>query len=65
MRKGEDLNLQDESVWRARTLKASYALRALLTELGAWFAALVIALTARPEMASISSCFGNRGRDVS
>jgi hypothetical protein len=43
MKKGEDLNLQDESVWRARTLKASYALRALLTELGAWLAALVIA----------------------
>jgi hypothetical protein len=43
MKKGEDLNLQDESVWRARTLKASYALRALLTELGAWLAALIIA----------------------
>jgi hypothetical protein len=27
MRKGEDLDLQDETVWRARTLKASYALR--------------------------------------
>ena len=48
MRKGEDLNLQDESVWRVRTLKASYALRALLTELGAWFAALVIALRLDP-----------------
>src|SRR6478672_13311886 len=43
MRKGEDLNLQDETVWRARTLKASYALRAALTELGAWLAALIIA----------------------
>jgi len=43
MRKGEDLNLQDETVWRARTLKASYGLRAALTELGAWLAVLVIA----------------------
>ena len=43
MRKGEDLDLQDETLWRARRLKASYALRALMTELGAWLAALVIA----------------------
>ena len=27
MRKGEDLDLQDETLWRARRLKASYALR--------------------------------------
>ena len=26
MRKGEDLDLQDETLWRARRLKASYAL---------------------------------------
>ena len=43
MRKGEELNLEDDTVWRARTLKASYALRAALTELGAWLAALIIA----------------------
>ena len=48
MRKGEDLNLQDETVWRARTLKASYALRAVLTELGAWLAALIIAYSLDP-----------------
>ena len=48
MRKGEDLNLQDETVWRARTLKASYALRAALTELGAWLAALIIAYRLDP-----------------
>jgi hypothetical protein len=33
MRKGEDLNLQDERVWRARRLKASNALKAALTDL--------------------------------
>jgi hypothetical protein len=43
MRKGEELNLEDDPVWRARRLKASYALRATLTELGAWLAALTIA----------------------
>ena len=32
MRKEEDLDLQDETVWRARRLKASYALRAILTD---------------------------------
>jgi hypothetical protein len=48
MRKVEDLNLQDETVWRARRLKASYALRAALTELGAWLAALVIAYRLDP-----------------
>jgi hypothetical protein len=48
MRKVEDLNLQDETVWRARRLKESYALRAVLTELGAWLAALVIAYRLDP-----------------
>ena len=48
MRKGEELNLQDDTVWRARALKASYALRAALTELGAWLAVLVIAYRLDP-----------------
>jgi hypothetical protein len=48
MRKGEELNLEDDTVWRARTLKASYALRAALTEFGAWLAALVIAYRLDP-----------------
>jgi hypothetical protein len=48
MRKGEELNLEDDTVWRARTLKASYALRAAMTELGAWLATLVIAYRLDP-----------------
>ena len=53
MRKGEDLNSQDETVWRARTLKALYALRAAMTELGASLATLVIAYRLDPRWPSI------------
>ena len=41
--KGRRPESQDETVWRARTLKALYALRAAMTELGASLATLVIA----------------------
>ena len=49
MKRVEDLNLQDETEWRTRTLKSSYALRAVLTELGAWLAALVVAFQLEPK----------------
>jgi hypothetical protein len=49
MKKMEDLNLQDETQWRGRLLASSYALRGLLTELGGWLAALVIAYQLDPK----------------
>ena len=49
MKTEENLNLQDETEWRTRTLKSSNALRSVLTELGAWLAALVIAFQLDPK----------------
>ena len=46
--KGRRPESQDETVWRARTLRALYALRAAMTELGASLATLVIAYRLDP-----------------
>jgi hypothetical protein len=40
---------EDDTLWRGRLLASSYALRAVLTELGAWLAALVIAYQLDPK----------------
>ena len=48
MRKGEDLDLRMKRYGAPGDLKASYALKAAMTELGAWLAILVIAYRLDP-----------------
>ena len=48
MSKLQELNLQDETLWRGRVLARTFALRGMLTKLGAWLAALVIAFQLDP-----------------
>jgi hypothetical protein len=43
MNKFQGLNFRDETLWRGRMLGFTYVIRATLTELGGWLAALVIA----------------------
>jgi hypothetical protein len=37
------LNFRDETLWRGRMLAFTFAMRGIMSELGAWVAALVIA----------------------
>ena len=44
----KELNFKDETIWRGLVLARTFALRGMLTELGAWLAALVIAVQLDP-----------------
>jgi hypothetical protein len=48
MNKMQGLNFRDEALWRGRMLAFTFALRGILTELGGWLAALVIAYQLDP-----------------
>ena len=43
MNRFHGMNFRDETEWRGLMLGGAYAIRGLLTELGAWLAALVFA----------------------